>query len=131
MTESLAATVARVWNTHLRDYGFVFDKSEDKIDEDGRIGEATWYHNDKCRLQVYWSPRNGELACVIAPLSASIDEYAVRDNSGVWRRPQYISGLEFVNLNNLPAPTNLDERLELRWMSMEPHLTKAMEAIQG
>lgn len=128
MSESLRMAVQRVWQPMLTRRGFVFDSSNE-VDEDGRLGEVTYFHNGQCRLQVFWSPQNGELGCKIAPLPAPI-EHGLFGNSEMWKSPDILSGLlGTITFDNRTPATTLDERLtrKVRWI--DAHLDAAIAAL--
>ncbi|MCE5290882.1 MAG: hypothetical protein LLG14_16815 [Nocardiaceae bacterium] len=128
MSESLRMAVQRVWQPMLTRRGFVFDSSNE-VDEDGRLGEVTYFHNGQCRLQVFWSPQNGELGCKIAPLSAPI-EHGLFGNSEMWKSPDILSGLlGTITFDNRTPATTLDERLtrKVRWI--DANLDAAIAAL--
>ena len=54
----------------LENLGFVVDEVDDKPDKGGIPRNIVYYRSDCCRLQIYYSGREGEINCMIAPLDA-------------------------------------------------------------
>jgi hypothetical protein len=62
--------------------GFVLQQVRD-FDEGGRRGTALFFVNNACKLQIYWSAREREINCMMAPLSAR-NVHGLYDKSGMW-----------------------------------------------
>lgn len=73
--------VQRVVGPFLSDLGFVLDEV---VDEGGSIGAIAYYRGQDCRIQVYYTAREGEINAMIAPLDAP-NEHGLYGRSGKWR----------------------------------------------
>ena len=65
----------------LREMGFVLDEVDDGPDEGGLARNIVYYRSKDCKLQIYYSAREGEINCMIAPLDAP-NEFGL--NSKKW-----------------------------------------------
>jgi hypothetical protein len=54
----------------LQEMGFVMDMVDDGPDEGGIARNIVYYRSTDCKLQIYYSSREGEINCMIAPLDA-------------------------------------------------------------
>lgn len=95
MNDDFSANVNRIIGPLLSELGFVLD-SVDDIDEEGRRGSVVYYESEDCKLQIYWSPRAGEINCMIAPLTAP-NAPGLYDRSEKWH---YLD--EFIDKPNVP-----------------------------
>jgi hypothetical protein len=96
MTDNFSEKVANIVGPLLSSLGFTLDAVDDDVDEGGRRGSVVYYRADDCKIQIYWSPRAGEINCMIAPIDAP-NEPGLYDRSGKWH---YLN--EFVEKPNLP-----------------------------
>jgi len=55
----------------LKELGFVVDEVDDGPDEGGIAQSIVYYRSSDCRLQIYYSSREGAANCMIAPLDAT------------------------------------------------------------
>jgi hypothetical protein len=78
--------------------GLVLDEIEDGPGDAGRYLSVVYYRGVDCRIQVYWSSREGETNCMIAPLSAP-NEFGLRSPSKLW---QFLG--RFAERSDLPLP---------------------------
>ena len=90
-----AANVQTIVGPTLAHRGFTLDEIK-ATDEGGRTGVAVFYRNQVCKLQVYWSAREREINCMMAPLDAP-NEHGLYDNSRNWH---YLN--DFVPVPDLP-----------------------------
>jgi len=65
----------------LQQMGFVMDGVDDCPDEGGIARNIVYYRSADCKLQIYYSAREGEINCMIAPLDAP-NEFGL--NSKKW-----------------------------------------------
>jgi hypothetical protein len=70
VTSEFAADVQKIVGPVLKGLGFILDGIDDNPDEGGRRQDVVYYRSDDCKLQIYDSSREGEINCMIAPLSA-------------------------------------------------------------
>jgi hypothetical protein len=70
MTSDFYADVEARVGPLLEELGFVMDELDDSPDEGGIERNIVYYRSRDCRLQIYYSAREGEINCMIAPLDA-------------------------------------------------------------
>lgn len=70
MTTEFPSKVQNIVGPTLANLGFFLDGIDDGRDEGGRQCRVVYYKSGDCKMQVYWSSREGETNCMIAPLSA-------------------------------------------------------------
>ncbi len=70
MTSDFYADVEATVGPLLDKLGFVVDELDDNPDEGGIARNIVYYRSRECRLQIYYSAREGEINCMIAPLDA-------------------------------------------------------------
>jgi hypothetical protein len=70
MTSDFLANVETTVGPLLKRLGFVLDGVDDSPDRGGIERHIVYYRSDDCKLQIYDSSREGEINCMIAPLSA-------------------------------------------------------------
>jgi hypothetical protein len=63
----------------LRELGFFLDDVDDGPDEGGLARNIIYYRSKDCKLQIYYSAREGEINCMIAPLDAP-NEFGLNSN---------------------------------------------------
>lgn len=94
-TAKLQATIGPL----LSSLGFTLIEVDDGPDEGGIPRHIAYYQSADCKLQIYDSSREGEVNCMIAPLTAR-NEYGLRGKD--WH---YIS--RFSKRSNLPPEERL------------------------
>ncbi|WP_328358620.1 hypothetical protein OG976_04820 [Mycobacterium sp. NBC_00419] len=70
MTSHFSEDVQAIVGPVLADLGFAVDEIDDSLDEGGRPQHVVYFRSDDCKIQVYDSRREGEVNCMIAPVSA-------------------------------------------------------------
>jgi hypothetical protein len=70
MTSDFYADVEARVGPLLEKLGFVLDELDDSPDGGGIERSIVYYRSRDCRLQIYYSAREGEINCMIAPLDA-------------------------------------------------------------
>lgn len=70
MASEFAEAVEAIVGPLLADLGFALDEIDDSPDEGGRPQHVVYYRSHDCKIQVYDSRREGEVNCMIAPVSA-------------------------------------------------------------
>ena len=103
MTSGFSTKVTTIVGPVLSRLGFVLEAVDDDVDEGGRQGSVVYFSSVDCRIQLYWSPRGGEINCMIAPMNAP-NVPGLYDTSGKWRFWN-----EFVERPSVP----LEELVEL------------------
>jgi hypothetical protein len=79
---AFSAEVDRVVGPILVARGFVLDEIDDRPDAGGRERGIVYYRSDDCKIQVYYSSREGETNVMIAPVDA-INGFGL--NTPKWR----------------------------------------------
>ncbi|WP_139813531.1 hypothetical protein [Mycobacterium simiae] len=74
----------------LSGMGFTLDTVDESVDEGGRMGSVAIYRGADCKIQIYYSSREGEVNAMIGPLDAP-NKHGAYDDSGKWR---YFSDFE-------------------------------------
>ncbi len=72
----------------LQTMGFVLDEVDDNPDEGGIARNIVYYRSRDCKMQIYYSSREGEINCMIAPLDAA-NEFGL--NGDKWYFISYFS----------------------------------------
>jgi hypothetical protein len=88
MSSDFYADVEATVGPLLESLGFVLDEVDDNPDKGGISRNIVYYRSDDCRLQIYYSAREGEINCMIAPLDAP-NEFGL--NSEKWYYISYFS----------------------------------------
>jgi hypothetical protein len=70
MTSDFVADVEATVGPLLAELGFVLNGVDGGPDEGGIPRQIVYYRSGDCKLQIYDSSREGEVNCMIAPLSA-------------------------------------------------------------
>ncbi|WP_457125856.1 hypothetical protein [Mycobacteroides abscessus] len=83
MSDEFVDNVQRIIGPLLTNLGFELDGIDENVDEGGRSGIAIYYKSKDCKLQVYWSSREGEINCMIGPIWAA-NEHGLYDKTGEW-----------------------------------------------
>ena len=96
MSDDFSSKVQSILDPLLLDLGFTLDEIDDNIDEGGRRGSVVYYRSQDCKLQIYWSSREGEINCMIGPLDAP-NEPGLYNRSTKWH---YLN--EFTKPPDLP-----------------------------
>jgi hypothetical protein len=94
-----AAKVQAVLGPLLMSLGFTLNEVDDGPDEGGIPRHIAYYQSNDCKLQIYDSSREGEVNCMIAPLTAH-NQYGLTAKD--WH---YIS--RFSKRSNLPPEERL------------------------
>jgi hypothetical protein len=81
---NFAADVESIVGPVLRQLGFALDEVDGNVDEGGRQASVVYYRSVDAKVQVYESAREGNVNCMIAPLSAP-NEFGPLDRSLNWR----------------------------------------------
>jgi hypothetical protein len=63
MTSKFYADVQATVGPLLENLGFVLDEVDDSPDKGGISRNIVYYRSDDCRLQIYYSAREGEINC--------------------------------------------------------------------
>lgn len=89
MTQEFLAGVQSIVEPVLTQLGFELEEYDDDVDEGGPKGSVVFFRSKDCKIQVYDSPRGGELNCMIAPLDAP-NVFGPYDRSAKWQYlPRY------------------------------------------
>jgi hypothetical protein len=88
MTSDFYADVEAKVGPLLENLGFILDEVDDNPDKGGIPRNIVYYRSDDCRLQIYYSAREGEINCMIAPLGAP-NEFGL--NAEKWYYISYFS----------------------------------------
>jgi hypothetical protein len=88
--------VRKIVEPYLLSIGFDLDAIDDNVDEGGRQGSAIFYRGEDCKIQVYYSSREGEINAMIGPLDAP-NEHGLYNRSRKWH---YFN--DFANEPKLP-----------------------------
>lgn len=67
----------------LSSMGFVIDTIDDNVHEGGRTGSVVVYRAQDCKIQIYYSSREGEINAMIGPLDAP-NEHGLYEHSRKW-----------------------------------------------
>jgi hypothetical protein len=67
----------------LSSMGFTVDTIDDDFDEGGRTGSVVVYRAPDCKIQIYYSSREGEINAMIGPLDAP-NRHGLYDQSRKW-----------------------------------------------
>lgn len=67
----------------LSSMGFTVDTIDDDVDEGGRTGSVIVYRAPDCKIQVYYSSREGEINAMIGPPDAP-NKHGLYDRSRKW-----------------------------------------------
>ena len=70
MTSDFAENVQATIGPLLTNLGFVLYGVDDEPDEGGIARHIVFFRSDDCKLQIYDSSREGEVNCMIGPLTA-------------------------------------------------------------
>lgn len=70
MSSDSAVDVEETAGPLLTELGFALDEIDKGPDEGGIARNIVYYRSRDCRLQIYYSAREGEINCMIAPLDA-------------------------------------------------------------
>jgi hypothetical protein len=88
MTSDFYADVEATVGPLLKSLGFVVAEVDDNPDGGGIPRNIVYYRSDDCKLQIYYSAREGEINCMIAPLDAP-NEFGL--NGEKWYYISYFS----------------------------------------
>jgi len=75
--------VREIIEPYLSSIGFDLDAIDNNVDEGGRRGTAVFYRGEDCKIQVYYSSREGEINAMIGPLDAP-NEHGLYNQSRKW-----------------------------------------------
>lgn len=84
MADDFVREVQTTVGPFLSERGFAVDEVDSAVDEGGPKGSVVYYRGQDCKIQIYYSSREGEINAMIAPLDAS-NEYGLYNRSGKWR----------------------------------------------
>ena len=70
MRHAFSAEVEQVVGSVVAARGFVLDETDDRPDTGGRERHVVYYRSADCKIQVYYSSREGETNVMIAPVDA-------------------------------------------------------------
>lgn len=96
MAEDFPQKVQSIVGPRLADLGFELDEIDNNVDEGGRHGSVVYYRSADCKLQIYWSEREGEINAMIARLDAP-NEHGLYNRSSQWH---YLN--DFIQAPDLP-----------------------------
>jgi hypothetical protein len=80
MASEFVEDVQAIVGPVLKGLGFVLDEIDINPDEGGRRQHVLYYHSPDCKIQIYWSSREGEINAMIGPLDAP-NECGLQDRS--------------------------------------------------
>jgi hypothetical protein len=83
MAEEFLSGVRSIVEPVLIGLGFQLAAVDDDVDECGRSGSVVIYRGRDCKVQVYYSSREGEINAMIGPLDAP-DVHGLYDRSREW-----------------------------------------------
>src|SRR5689334_3958491 len=86
MTQEFLVEVQSIVEPLLNELGFQLDAYDGDVDEGGPKSSVVYFRSKDCKIQIYDSPREGSINCMIAPLDAP-NVFGPSDRSGKW---QYI-----------------------------------------
>lgn len=116
MNSSFVDDVVSIVGPKLLRRGFVVDEVDQEVDEGGRKGAVVYFRGSACKLQVYWSAREREINCMIAPLDAP-NEHGLYNRSERWH---YLN--DFVPTPDIPLE-ELVKRLRAERKNFENQTT--------
>lgn len=134
MTEEFLIAVRSIVEPRLADLGFRLEEYMSDVGPNDKEGSAVFFRSNDCRIQIYDSRRNGDINCMIAPLSAD-NIFGPYDRSGMW---QYIvmyavkKGVPREEIMNDELLTDFPTTLErLHWVRgrIEKYLPMAREIL--
>lgn len=133
MTEDFLAGVKSIVEPLLNELGFQLAEYDGDVDEGGRKGSVVFFRSSDCKIQIYDSPRDGSINCMIAPLDA-INVFGPRDQSGKWQYlPRFAIRLgvplEEIRENNLPDFPTTTQFLESVRRRIEKYYPVAHDGI--
>ncbi|WP_139830340.1 hypothetical protein [Mycobacterium triplex] len=82
MTDEFLALVQRIIEPRLVQLGFQLDEVRDVV-EQGRKASMVFFRSHDCKIQIYYSSREGEINAMIGPLDAP-NQHGQYDRSGKW-----------------------------------------------
>jgi hypothetical protein len=88
MTQQFLTEVRSIIEPILDELGFRIDEYVGDIDEGGRTAAVVFYRSDDCKMQIYYSAREGEINFMIAPLDVP-NEFGL--NGEKWYYISYFS----------------------------------------
>jgi hypothetical protein len=80
MTSDFLMNVELTVGPLLKKLGLVLDEVDDTPDGGGIERQIAYYHSPDCKIQIYWSSREGEINAMIGPLDAP-NECGLQDRS--------------------------------------------------
>jgi hypothetical protein len=83
VTGTFSNKVQTIVGPLLHQLGFTEDLVDDSADDGGRARTVVYYRGSDSKIQIYWSSREGEINCMIAPISAS-NVFGLNDPSKKW-----------------------------------------------
>lgn len=83
MESGFSDQVREIIEPYLSSIGFDLDAIDNNVDEGGRRGTAVFYRGEDCKIQVYYSSREGEINAMIGPLDAP-NEHGLYNQSRKW-----------------------------------------------
>jgi hypothetical protein len=102
----------------LSSLGFSVSTVDDDVDEGGRRGSVVIYRAQDCKVQLYYSSREGEINAMIGPLDAP-DVHGLHDHSRKWHYFTDFATQPKLSLEEL-VQKNRDERANFettsRWL---------------
>lgn len=111
MTADFAEAVEALVGPALSHLGFVLDEVDRNVDEGGRSGAVVYYRTSDCKIQIYESSREGNINCMIAPISAP-NEFGPHDRSLTWRFLNEFSPTPEVSLEELAKTVSYKAKSE-------------------
>lgn len=107
--------------------GLEIDEVQDDLTYGDRRAWATFYRGSDCKLQVYWSARNGGFNFMLAPLDAP-NEFGLVNQSKAWQFMLWLSDTD----DQLTTPgMDADDNEIMAWLKdlFEIHFGPARTAL--
>lgn len=83
-TGGFTLEVQSIVGSVLSSMGFTLDTVDEDVDEGGGMGSVVICRGPDCKIQIYYSSREGEVNAMIGPLDAP-NKHGTYDDSGKWR----------------------------------------------
>ncbi|BBZ76824.1 hypothetical protein MANY_21610 [Mycolicibacterium anyangense] len=96
MASEFSRDVLAIIGPLLAELGFTLDEIDDSPDEGGRTQHVVYYRSADCKIQIYNSWREGEINCMIAPLTAP-------NGFGLRTKTWHVL-TKFIDVPDLPLP---------------------------
>lgn len=121
MTQEFLTEVRSIVEPLLNKFGFKFDEYDGDATEGGAKSSVVYFRSKDCKIQIYDSPREASINCMIAPLDAP-NVFGPTDRSGKW---QYI--VMFAIKQGVPREEIRSDKLPADF----PSSTQRLEWVRG